>query len=142
MPVVENDEVSTAAITSREYVPEKNGVAVSTRVPSNVFAFSDGGSIAVSGVVEMKLAGQARRLEYAVGGGIRSLQQVLAIASDSVPAPEDRSPFALSVLLSGGDISASGQDAIVISDGASVAASKWLVFLVAMASSFASSIII
>ena len=56
MDVILNDQVEIPSITSREYVPSKNGVAVSTFVPSNEFTFSAGSFITISGGVEMKLA--------------------------------------------------------------------------------------
>ena len=51
----------TPAITHREYVSSENGVAVTTRVPPNVFTFAQGESIVVSGDIVLRLAGSERR---------------------------------------------------------------------------------
>ena len=73
LSVIWNDQVVFPAFTSREYVPGANGVAVSTRAPTNLFAFADGESIAVSGGIVMRLAGAGEgrrlRLEFRAGGG-------------------------------------------------------------------------
>ena len=42
-------------------MPGMNGVAVSTRVPSNLFRYGAGEFITISGAVVMKLAGGERR---------------------------------------------------------------------------------
>ena len=55
MDVILNDQVQLPSITSREYVPGINGVAISTRVPPNLFSFRAGSSITITGGVEMKL---------------------------------------------------------------------------------------
>jgi len=60
--IVEEGLVSFPSITAREYVPEENGVVISTRVPTNLFNFDVGETISVSGEVGMKLAGSGRRL--------------------------------------------------------------------------------
>ena len=60
--VIENDLVEYSSITSREYVPLKNGVAVSTRVPSNLFNYeADDAVIAISGSIVLKFADGGRR---------------------------------------------------------------------------------
>lgn len=51
------------AITSRDYVPDENGVVVSTRAPSNLVDCAEGASISIAGEIEMKLAGDRRRLQ-------------------------------------------------------------------------------
>jgi len=61
LSVIQNDQVDFPAITYREYVPSANGVAVSTRVPSNIFNFALGQSIAVSGGIVVRLAGSDER---------------------------------------------------------------------------------
>ena len=55
-----NNEVEVPSITSREYVPGMNGVAVTTRVPANLFAFSAGESITITGGIELKLVKSVR----------------------------------------------------------------------------------
>ena len=57
------------AFASMVYVPSKNGVVVSTRVPSNLFSYGADESITLTGVIIMKLAGSDHKL--------------LAIASDT-----------------------------------------------------------
>ena len=89
MVFIENDQVSLPSITRREYVPDKHGVVVTTRVPINYFSFEDGKNIAVTGVMEMKLTGD----------GDRKLQ--VAITSDG-SAPGDKSPLTFRVELSPG----------------------------------------
>ena len=89
MVFIENDQVSLPSITRREYVPDKHGVVVTTRVPINYFSFEDGKNIAVTGVMEMKLTGD----------GDRKLQ--VAITSDG-SAPGNKSPFTFKVELSPG----------------------------------------
>jgi hypothetical protein len=61
LSVIQNDQVDFPAITYREYVPGANGVAVSTRVPANIFNFALGQSIAVSGGIVVRLAGSDER---------------------------------------------------------------------------------
>ncbi|KAL9186907.1 hypothetical protein ACHAXT_010627 [Thalassiosira profunda] len=71
LAVVKNDTIAFPSITSRAYVAAENGVSVSTRVPANLFDYSSGSSISISGVIDMKLAGgfsSRRRLKVSVGG--------------------------------------------------------------------------
>ena len=60
MDIIIGDKVQVPSITSREYVVAMNGVAVSTRLPSNIFSFISGKSIAVNGEIILKLAENAR----------------------------------------------------------------------------------
>merc|ERR1712032_1634473 len=68
------DQIAVNAITSREYVPDKNGVAVSTRVPMNLFEFGDGQFITIRGKVTTKFAGTRRELQTAANLDGTSLQ--------------------------------------------------------------------
>ena len=62
LSVIENNQVEYSSITSREYVPLKNGVAVSTRVPSNLFNYEEEDStVSISGSIVVKFAGEGRR---------------------------------------------------------------------------------
>jgi len=54
MDVIVAGQVEIPSITSREYVPGVNGIAVSTRVPPNIFSFRAGSSITIAGGVEMQ----------------------------------------------------------------------------------------
>ena len=68
LPVIESNTVSLPTITSRDYVPSENGVVVATRVPSNLFNYTEGNSIAVAGELEMKFAFTGRRLQANIDG--------------------------------------------------------------------------
>lgn len=57
MDVIKNSTVLIPSIASRANVPGMNGIAVSTRVPSNLFLFSAGQSITIGGGVQTKLIG-------------------------------------------------------------------------------------
>lgn len=61
--IIEADKVMFTSFASREYVPDMNGVAVSTRLPSNYFTFDTGEFLTISGGVSMKLAGGGRKLQ-------------------------------------------------------------------------------
>ena len=72
MAVVDNANVVFSSFTSMEYVSTKDGVVVSTRVPTNVFDYnSPGGSvIGITGALVMKLAGSdgsGRNLKTNIG---------------------------------------------------------------------------
>ena len=54
MDVIVAGQVEVPSITSREYVPGMNGVAISTRVPPNLFPFRAGSSITITGGVGMQ----------------------------------------------------------------------------------------
>ena len=54
MDVIVAGQVEIPSITSREYVPGMNGVAVSTRLPNNLITFGAGSSITIAGGVGMK----------------------------------------------------------------------------------------
>ena len=56
MDVIVAGQVEIPSITSREYVPGMNGVAISTRVPPNLFPFRAGSSITIAGGVGMQFA--------------------------------------------------------------------------------------
>lgn len=116
---VENNVVAFPTITSIEYVGTY-GVAVTTRVPSNTFSFEDGRSLAVSGVVEMKLAGgdgRARRRLQA-GGGASALS----------------SPFALELELSGETVASSPSG--FVSTSAAPSVSGWASCFTSLAVAF------
>lgn len=85
--VVKLNEVEYPSISSKEHVPIENGVAVSTRVPSNLFTFATGRSITISGEIKMKLYGEERRR-----------RQLLALTSDA--SFEEESSFGFNVKLS------------------------------------------
>jgi len=53
--VIGSNQVLDPRISSREYIPGMNGVAVASRVPLNVFEFTSGQKISVNGRIEMKL---------------------------------------------------------------------------------------
>lgn len=64
MAVIVEDQIETPEITSMEYVPSERGFVVSTRLPSNVFAFGPGEEpVKVSGTVNLMLAGGRRKLQ-------------------------------------------------------------------------------
>ena len=69
MAVIEDDRVEFPSFTSREYVPAKNGVMVTTIVPTNVFDYNTPGSfIGIAGVLVMKLVDSSgRNLKTAIG---------------------------------------------------------------------------
>lgn len=74
LPVIRDGLISVPAISSREFV-RSQGV-VSTRVPSNLFDFDGGSSVAVSGGVTMRLVdGGGRRLRILSDGGVEGDQE-------------------------------------------------------------------
>lgn len=101
LPVVENDTISFPSITSRQYVPAENGVAVSTRVPANLFDYSDGASISITGVIDMKLFGS--------GSGSRRRLRI-SIVDDEKVGGEIESPFELEVALQKGSVYVEEED--------------------------------
>ena len=71
MIVMESNNVKVPSITSIEYVPVKNGVLVSTFVPTNLFNYAVDEFITISGGMVMKLDdGSSRKLraDTTVGG--------------------------------------------------------------------------
>lgn len=115
--IIEENEVKLASLTSREYVPNMDGVAVLTRVPTNIFTFGNGEVITITGVVAMKLAGGSSRRN--LQGGVASL------ASD---APFDEyAPFQVRVKLGSGGLNSQHQQ--VLASSASVVASKGFAML-------------
>lgn len=117
MGIIEENEVKLASLTSREYVPNMDGVAVLTRVPTNIFTFGNGEVITITGVVAMKLAGGSSRRK--LQGGVASL------ASD---APFDEyTPFQVRVKLGSGGLNSQHQQ--VLASSASVVASKGFAML-------------
>ena len=81
--IIETNQVQFPSFTSREYVPGMNGVAVSTRVPSNIFSYGTDEFISITGVIVVKLAGTDRKL--------------LAVASDATF--DEKAPFQLKINL-------------------------------------------
>ena len=81
--IIETNQVQFPSFTSREYVPGMNGVAVSTRVPSNLFSYGADEFITITGVIVMKLAGSDRKL--------------LAVTSDA--NFDEKAPFQLKINL-------------------------------------------
>ena len=65
---IEDDVITFPSITSREYVSAENGVVVSTRVPLNLFNYSVGESITITGEIGMQLAGSGRKLRAVTEG--------------------------------------------------------------------------
>jgi len=82
--IIETNQVQFPSFTSREYVPGMNGVAVSTRVPSNLFSYGTDEFITITGVIVMKLAGSDRKL--------------LAVAASDANF-EEKAPFQLKINL-------------------------------------------
>lgn len=92
MDLIEDGGVNIPEITTREYVPDRNGVAVATRVPSNVFAFAARRSLSIRGVVVTDLAGSGpRELRSSPGAG----------AGRTLQAADEEAPFELEVTLMG-----------------------------------------
>lgn len=74
MTFVEDDDVAFPGFISREYVPSKYGVVVSTRVPTNLFDYNSLGSIiTITGGVIMQLVESGRKLHSGFGGTTRIL---------------------------------------------------------------------
>ena len=66
LPIIASGNVRNPQISSREYVPTKDGVVAATFVPLNMFNFSEDKSITIAGQVVMKLANDGtRRLQFA-----------------------------------------------------------------------------
>ena len=68
LEIIETNQVQFPSFTSREYVPGMNGVAVSTRVPSNLFSYGADEFITITGVIVRKLAGSDRTLLAVTSG--------------------------------------------------------------------------
>jgi len=115
LTVVDGDQVQIPAISSMEYVDDANGVAVLTRVPSNIFSFGQGGSLTITGGVVMKFVEDV-------------FVRKLAPGEENL---EEMSPYELQVDLSGED--ASDGD-VLLSNAASAVKSFAFLFLVLVSS--------
>ena len=74
LAIIASDDVSNPQLSSREYVPDKDGVVVATYVPLNMFTFSKDKSITIAGQVIMKLANDGtRRLQFATSDSARNI---------------------------------------------------------------------
>lgn len=62
--VIREDEIEIPRITSREYLPAKNGAVISTLLPTNMFSFdANEAPLMISGSVELELANSRRKLK-------------------------------------------------------------------------------
>ena len=69
MDVIKGNRVEFPSFTSRGYVPSKNGVVVSTRVPINLFDYNiPGSSITIIGRAVVQFVGSGRKLRDEIGG--------------------------------------------------------------------------
>lgn len=62
LSVVDDSEVKISSITEMTYVESENGVVVATFVPTNIFNYTTGASINITGGIDMELVNSSRRL--------------------------------------------------------------------------------
>ena len=78
LPVIEKYAITVESITSKEYMPAKDGVIVLRRVPSNIFAFAAGKSISITKEIYMKLVGSDCRLRVNIDGANNAVENKIA----------------------------------------------------------------
>ena len=116
MDVIDENRIQVPSITTRTYVPSINGVVVSTFVPSNIFDYSTGAKIDISGSVVMK---------FVEAGGSRKL-----VATTSAKSDENKDSFKLEVVLQREMVS----EEDVLFNSATFVATKVFVVLIGMVS--------
>ena len=119
MDVIDENRIQVPSITTRTYVPSINGVVVSTRVPSNIFDYSTGATIDISGGLVMK---------FVEAGGSRKL-----VATTSAKSDENKDSFKLEVVLQREMVS----EEEVLFNSATFVATKVFVVLIGMVSALA-----
>ena len=119
MDVIDENRIQVPSITTRTYVPSINGVVVSTRVPSNIFDYSTGATINISGGLVMK---------FVEAGGSRKLVATISAKSD-----ENKDSFKLEVVLQREMVS----EEDVLFNSATFVATKVFVVLIGMVSALA-----
>ena len=119
MDVIDENRIQVPSITTRTYVPSINGVVVSTFVPSNIFDYSAGATIDISGCLVMK---------FVEAGGSRKL-----VATTSAKSDENKDSFKLEVVLQREMVS----EEDVLFNSATFVATKVFVVLIGMVSALA-----
>ncbi len=77
LKIVEGGNAFINGITSISYGDDANGIVVTTRFPSNLFVFASGESIAIEGIVAMRLAGDtsSRKLRALSGANSDDVEE-------------------------------------------------------------------
>ena len=76
LAVIENDGVVFPSFTSREYVTAKNGVVVTTIVPTNLFDYNSPEAVlGITGGLVMKLVDSGRKLKADIGSNFDASEE-------------------------------------------------------------------